>query len=58
MATFSEASPDEPSDFDLVLIHRNNLYRSAIEQQIKFALTRLALSALDHHRRFEQIRRR
>jgi hypothetical protein len=39
-----EPSPGQPSDLDLVLIHRSNLYRGTVEQRIKLAPTCLALS--------------
>jgi len=58
MSAFPEASPGEPSDLDLVLIHRNNLYARTVEQQIELAPTCLSLSTLDYHRRFQQIGRR
>ena len=58
MSTFPKSSPSESSDLDLVLIDRNNLYRDAVEHQIKLASTCLALSARDDDRRFQKIRRR
>jgi hypothetical protein len=61
MSTFPKSSPSESSDLDLVLIDRKNLYRGAVEHQIKLAFPaspfRLSMT-IDASRKFAAERRR
>jgi hypothetical protein len=57
VASLAEAPPCQPCDLGLILIDRDNLDAGAVEQQIELAPAGLAFAALDHHRRFQQIRR-